>query len=325
MVTPQELMYLNDADNRRGMDEFGSGFLEHQLTNHPSVNDIPIAAAGGDNFSDQIQPRDMGRDIAKEYGINISKPKYQQFAIKDVRLKTFQNWPLSCNQRPEDLAEAGFFYSGKSDAVFCFDCGQGLQDWEDEDTPWGEHARWSPECPYLLNTKGRDFVRLEHLRDTDPVQYIAEKTQAVQVMQNRPAVRSSENDTWNNPAVESLLQNGYGKEMVHKAIFLFRNQRGENAPLSAAELLNIIFDLEEGTVVCEDVEKKEADLQRDLIRKENEELRKSTYCRKCSTQLVSVVFLPCGHLCTCTDCAPSVKNCLMCGAFIKGTIRTYLV
>lgn len=65
--------------------------------------------------------------------------------------------------------------------------------------------------------------------------------------------------------------------------------------------------------------------QEDVAEKENTQLRKSVYCRKCKTNLVSVVFLPCGHLCTCTDCGPSVKYCLICNQFIKGTVRTYLV
>lgn len=69
----------------------------------------------------------------------------------------------------------------------------------------------------------------------------------------------------------------------------------------------------------------ETEPQEDVAEKENAQLRKSVYCRKCKINLVSVVFLPCGHLCTCTDCGPSVKYCLICNQFIKGTVRTYLV
>lgn len=36
----------------------------------------------------------------------------------------------------------------------------------------------------------------------------------------------SGSDSWNNPAVESLLQNGYSKEMVQKALALFRKRNG---------------------------------------------------------------------------------------------------
>lgn len=42
--------------------------------------------------------------------------------------------------------------------MLCFCCSQGLRDWEDDDEPWIEHARWSPRCSYLLLCKGKHFV-----------------------------------------------------------------------------------------------------------------------------------------------------------------------
>lgn len=42
--------------------------------------------------------------------------------------------------------------------MLCFCCSQGLKDWEDDDEPWTEHARWSPTCTYVLLSKGKDFV-----------------------------------------------------------------------------------------------------------------------------------------------------------------------
>jgi len=31
-------------------------------------------------------------------------------------------------------------------------------DWEVDDDPWVEHARWSPLCSYVLLSKGKRFV-----------------------------------------------------------------------------------------------------------------------------------------------------------------------
>lgn len=42
--------------------------------------------------------------------------------------------------------------------MLCFCCSQGLKDWEDDDEPWTEHARWSPTCSYVLLSKGKHFV-----------------------------------------------------------------------------------------------------------------------------------------------------------------------
>lgn len=48
--------------------------------------------------------------------------------------------------------------TGLSDHVRCFHCGNGLRNWEKDDIPWNEHARWYPECSYVLLKKGQDFI-----------------------------------------------------------------------------------------------------------------------------------------------------------------------
>jgi hypothetical protein len=47
---------------------------------------------------------------------------------------------LVLKQRPQELSDAGFYYSGKGDRVCCFSCGGGLKDWEEGDNPWEQHA-----------------------------------------------------------------------------------------------------------------------------------------------------------------------------------------
>lgn len=36
-------------------------------------------------------------------------------------------------------------YAGKRDTVQCFSCGGCLGNWEDDDDPWKEHAKWFPK------------------------------------------------------------------------------------------------------------------------------------------------------------------------------------
>ncbi|XP_071135937.1 death-associated inhibitor of apoptosis 1-like isoform X2 [Mytilus edulis] len=85
-------------------------------------------------------------------------PKYPQYSITCIRLSTFQTWPTSIQQHPETMAEAGFYYTGNNDHVRCFHCGIGLQNWDSEDNPFVEHARWSAECQFLKDKKGLDFI-----------------------------------------------------------------------------------------------------------------------------------------------------------------------
>ncbi|GLV43985.1 Death-associated inhibitor of apoptosis 1 [Carabus blaptoides fortunei] len=85
------------------------------------------------------------------YGITPNRsPAYPNYATLEARLRTFKEWPLSIKQKPDELAGAGFFYTGKGDQTMCFSCGGGLKDWLEADDPWEQHARWFTKCSFVL-------------------------------------------------------------------------------------------------------------------------------------------------------------------------------
>ena len=45
------------------------------------------------------------------------------------------------------------------------------------------------------------------------------------------------------------------------------------------------------------------------LKESTEELQK---CKICMEGKLEIVFIPCGHLFSCTNCAPSCKNCPLC-------------
>ena len=47
-------------------------------------------------------------------------------------------------------------------------------------------------------------------------------------------------------------------------------------------------------------------------------------CKICLENEVGIVFLPCGHLCCCVQCAPAVQQCPVCRTPIRGNVRTYM-
>lgn len=53
-------------------------------------------------------------------------------------------------------------------------------------------------------------------------------------------------------------------------------------------------------------------------------LQEERTCKVCMDREVSIVFIPCGHLVVCKDCAPSLRKCPICRGAIKGTVRTFL-
>ncbi|CAL4065035.1 unnamed protein product, partial [Meganyctiphanes norvegica] len=123
----------------KGLDEVGS---RHMPGSYPECMGPQM---------NEINLEDMGLP-------QYSGPKRKDFLTKDSRLESFNKWPERVTQKPVDLAESGFFYCGLSDHVRCFHCGNGLRNWEAEDCPWKEHARWYPDCNYILLKKGQEFV-----------------------------------------------------------------------------------------------------------------------------------------------------------------------
>ncbi|KAK3099619.1 hypothetical protein FSP39_007096 [Pinctada imbricata] len=104
-------------------------------------------------------PKKSAAETLEPLGISIEKPKYPQYAVMATRLLSFRHWPKHKKQCPETLAKAGFVYEGTEDFTRCFFCGGGLREWEDEDDPWVEHARWYPKCVYIRQCKGDKFVQ----------------------------------------------------------------------------------------------------------------------------------------------------------------------
>lgn len=89
----------------------------------------------------------------------MAGPVHPRYASENARLKSFKDWPRSMKQTPEELAEAGFFYTGQGDKTKCFYCDGGLKDWEIDDVPWEQHARWFDRCAYVQLVKGREYVQ----------------------------------------------------------------------------------------------------------------------------------------------------------------------
>ncbi|CAC5409103.1 BIRC7_8 [Mytilus coruscus] len=115
----------------------------------------------GPEHSIQRVPGPASRDspVPQNNRKNTPKEKYPEYIPIERRRATYKNWPPNLDfLHPLDLSECGFFYSNFGDCVRCFHCGIGLRNWESDDNPWVEHARWSRKCPYLLQKKGQEFI-----------------------------------------------------------------------------------------------------------------------------------------------------------------------
>ena len=106
---------------------------------------VTCDCAEGVTFSDKISPPPSYSEL-KYFGW---KPKYIQYLSLAERLATFNTWPKQMNPKPEELAQAGFFYEGVSDTCCCFYCGVIVHNWEIKDRAIEEHRKWQPSCDFI--------------------------------------------------------------------------------------------------------------------------------------------------------------------------------
>lgn len=88
------------------------------------------------------------------------RAEFPEYAIEAERLKTFREWPIALRQTPEQMSDAGFFYTLISDRVVCFYCGGGLREWRKIDNPWEQHALWYDKCNYVLLMRGPEYIEM---------------------------------------------------------------------------------------------------------------------------------------------------------------------
>ncbi|OXB67870.1 hypothetical protein ASZ78_005552 [Callipepla squamata] len=254
-----------------------------------------------------------------------NQPEYPEMATEEMRLSTFQNWPQYTEMRPEQLARAGFFYTGQGDVVRCFYCDGGMRNWAFGDDPWREHAKWYPRCEFLLRSMGREFVSSvqESFASTTPPRdsrdQSGQESSAYQdllrnwKLQTLPSldqfsVAQNVLEMGFNPAwVASLVENKY----ILTGTFY----------LSESELISDLLrpEWEECSSAKESREESPLSTEEQLRRLQEEKM-----CKVCMDKDVSVVFVPCGHLVACGECALNLRLCPICRAVIRGSVRTFM-
>ncbi|XP_073838705.1 death-associated inhibitor of apoptosis 1 [Musca autumnalis] len=224
-------------------------------------------------------------------------PDVPEYAIETARLRSFAEWPRNMKQRPEQLAEAGFFYTGVGDRVKCFSCGGGLKDWDDDDEPWEQHALWMNKCRFVKLMKGDAFIEA-----------VANK-----FMKNTPPANSSKTPTPSSgSSSESSLSSSSDEE--GESLSLTPAEEGAQGP--AAKVSSSIpkpCSNEQLAAVAAPLEPK----------KPCSTIPEEKLCKICYADEYNTAFLPCGHVVACAKCASSVTKCPMCRKPFADVMRVY--
>ncbi|XP_015196862.2 baculoviral IAP repeat-containing protein 2 isoform X2 [Lepisosteus oculatus] len=277
--------------------------------------------------------------------LNVSNPLMQ---LCEERLLTFVNWPSRIPVRPDQLAKAGFYYVGRNDDVKCFCCDGGLRCWESGDDPWVEHAKWFPRCEYLLQEKGQDFVHQIQVRFPRLYEQLITNTGGnarefetpdgfTFLKKHRAAL------TQRLKSVQSLMDHLLEQSVIHK-IEYDTIHSCTSVKQQTSQLIDLV--LSKGNAAAEVfrnwIQKNDVYLLRELMAQSNEpsspspeltelpmeeqlrRLQEERTCKVCMDKEVNIVFIPCGHLVVCKECAPSLRKCPICRGLVKGTVRTFL-
>lgn len=236
-----------------------------------------------------------------ELGILTVRPSNPQFAIEASRLESYKNkWCSNLTQTPDTLSSAGFFYVGYLDKVKCFFCDGGLCNWEANDEPWTEHARWFPDCGFLKQVKGMTFIqKVKELGINGGPLILCKNSSNMQSSLTSTATKS-------NSSLPTLLSSEQNQKAgIAKSSPLVTQ---DGAPLETSMNMDTFSD----------------GANTKFLEEENLKLKEQRLCKICMDEEVSIVLLPCGHLVSCVKCGPALKYCPICRNDIKGTVRVFM-
>ncbi|XP_018414125.1 PREDICTED: E3 ubiquitin-protein ligase XIAP [Nanorana parkeri] len=232
-------------------------------------------------------------------------PEHPAMSQYKARLDSFAKWISPINK--ETLAKAGFYSTGEQDSTKCFYCGGEFKDWKPGDDPWELHARWYPGCKFLVDERGQHFVNTVQLTRPLPSR----------LPSDMPLALPEDSELMKNPLVINAQQMGFQLEDIKKLMLKKIKSTGTNYTLMevlVSDLLN--SQSENGNVTPRDIDHS--------IEEKLRKLEEEKICKVCMDKAVSVVFIPCGHLVVCSDCAEVLDKCPICCIIIQRRQKIFM-
>lgn len=213
------------------------------------------------------------------------RPEFPEYAIEMARLRSFEEWPKTMKQKPEQLSDAGFFYTQKSDRVICFSCGGGLREWDEDDDPWEQHVLWYEKCDYLRLIKGPEYIAA-----------VKEKFSKIHNHEKGNDSESPSSSSSSSPSTSTSWPSSSQREDICSSS---SSNNSSNCSMSA------ITSNEQNT-------------------NEDTQLNEARLCKICYASEYNTAFFPCGHVCACGKCASSQTKCPLCRQPFECVMRIFL-
>lgn len=125
---------------------------------------------------------------------------------------------------------------------------------------------------------------------------------------------SEENQMWFNAAKNSEARVSSLRSSLEQMLV-------QNAGQQAIEGFGETEGVAEDAESCCNTETEEAETR---VRRVNAELKQRKTCKCCGGADISVLLLPCRHLCVCKDCEMRVESCPICNSVKNATLRVFM-
>uniref|UniRef100_F6ZZT6 Baculoviral IAP repeat-containing protein 7 n=1 Tax=Ciona intestinalis TaxID=7719 RepID=F6ZZT6_CIOIN len=152
--------------NWRASDDVNVEHFRHfphcKMGSNSESKNVPLPLDHPIDVDDIPEPPDPSpkeqEDLVKMF--TLGAPMNPHMRSLDARVATFdRRWPArKVKASATHIAKAGFYFLGDRDRAKCWYCNGGLQNWDANDEPWVEHAKWFPGCEFVLRNKGISFV-----------------------------------------------------------------------------------------------------------------------------------------------------------------------
>lgn len=279
--------------------------MKRDVGNVPLSGRNPIMSQDSNSYPEKLGPFRQSLSSSTTAS-SLSRPKFPKMESKEKRLCTFHSWRCLA-VKPDDLADAGFFSTGTSDIVACFSCGGTLGHWDLGDDPWLEHKKHFPQCAYLKSVRHST---------------VKSSSNGFQGGVSKPVHASPSADI--NELMKSTVcveaSKIFSEKLVKEALEKQLKKKGQGFR-NLEELCSIILEMQD--------EKSQRKVDGEVeSQTQNESATGPTsdrhMCKICYDKEMGVVFLPCGHMMACPECALSVTTCPLCRKTIENAVRAYI-
>ncbi|KAL5292470.1 IAP1 family protein [Megaselia abdita] len=224
-------------------------------------------------------------------------PDHPEYAVISARLRSFGDWPRNMKQKPAELSAAGFFYTGVGDRVKCFSCGGGLKDWDDGDQPWEQHALWLSKCNFLKLIKGEAYI-----------QSVKDKYK-----------KDEESCASTSTEVTTEMTNGT-VDLTPAAVVALTS----SAPSTSTPSYCLSSSSVKSTKTNDPKSRLSNSTETETETNEEKKVAiEDRLCKICYTEEYNTLFIPCGHVVACANCAMSVTKCPLCRKPFTNIVRAY--